>query len=140
MIRKWMIGFVAFFALVSLGWAGDGPNIKEGLWEITVKVHNPGIELHFPPFTNTQCITKADVVPKSAQPGMDACTIKDHKVSGNTVTWTMECNADKSGYNSGTGKVTYAGDTMKGELVIKGDNDAPITSEMTGKYLGPCKK
>jgi hypothetical protein len=140
MIRQWMIGFVAFFALLSLAWAGDGPNIKEGLWEITVKVHTPGLELHFPPFTNTQCITKADLVPQSSQPGAESCKIKDHKVSGNTVTWTMVCDGKESGYTSGTGNITYAGETLKGELVLKGDNDSTITSNMTGKYIGPCKK
>lgn len=140
MIKQLIFGVVAFFALVSFACAGDAPSIKEGLWETTVKIDSPGLEMHFPPFKSTQCITQTDAAPQSSQPGADSCKVTDQKISGNTVSWTMTCDASKSGYTSGTGTVTYTGDTFTGKLVIKGEKDLEFTSNMTGKYLGPCKK
>ncbi|MBU0992126.1 MAG: DUF3617 domain-containing protein [Proteobacteria bacterium] len=140
MIRKILFSLFALFAVSAFAYAGDGPDMKEGLWEITTEVHSPGMELHFPPFTNTQCITKQDIVPQGSQPGQDACKLENHKISGNTVSWTMKCNDAESGYTSGSGEVTYAGNSFKGTFVIKGEGDMEITSKMSGKYLGPCKK
>jgi hypothetical protein len=36
----------------------EGPNMKEGLWEITMTMEMPGVPVKMPPRTWTQCLTK----------------------------------------------------------------------------------
>jgi len=44
---------------ISISFASSGPNMKEGLWEITVKTEMPGMEM--PPMKHTQCLNKKEL-------------------------------------------------------------------------------
>jgi hypothetical protein len=117
-----------FFAQLSFA----APNMEDGLWEITTTVDMPGMPSKS--FTQTSCLTKEKAVPQTAESG---CTIKDMKIQGNTITWTVVCKEGTS-----TGKVTYSGTTMEGftETTVKTNgNTMTIKSRMKGKRIGPCK-
>ena len=114
MLKKLFFGSIILLIAISISFAGSGPNMKEGLWEITVKTKMPGMEM--PPMKHTQCITKNDLVPQSSQPGQE-CKITETKVIGNTVTWTMQCKT-QGGEMKGTGKITYSGDSFKGTMIM----------------------
>lgn len=117
--------------------ASAGPDLKDGLWEITTTTDMPGMPAGLmKPFTHTACLSKKDSVPKNEQDA--SCKVQDTKVQGNTVTWKVVCNTGIS-----SGKITYSGSSFDGatETVIKAEGkDMKVNSTMKGRYMGPCKK
>jgi len=79
--------------------------INDGLWEITAKAEIKGVPNQMTLTTIRHCLTKNDPVPKAKNRSME-CKTKDQKVSGDTVTYAMECkNTDSVVLTSGT--MTY---------------------------------
>ena len=138
MTKKILFTLCACFLAASLAWA-SGPNMKEGNWEVTTILKNAELGIGFPPFTSTQCLTAKDIIPNTNQPGDEMCKVKSSKVSGNTVTWELDCNENESGYTGGSGSITYSGTTFKGTMTIKGEVGDLISGDVSGKYIGPCK-
>jgi len=142
MLRSTLIVLVFIVTLVWV--AGASAELKEGLWEITTKVEMKGTPVKMPATTMKPCIAKKDMVPKpEKQPKGQECKMKDQKVSGDTVTYTMECQSAKS-TTVINGKMTYKGDSYNGAtdttIKAKGRPDMHMSSSMSGKYLGPCPK
>jgi len=136
---------IALAIVISLVWiTSASAEMKEGLWQITTKSEMKGMPMQMPATTMKQCMTKKDITPKpEKQPKGQECVTKDQKLSGDTVTYTMECkNADSTTVQSG--KMTYKGDSFDGAtdttIQTKGQPDMKMTSTMSGKYLGPCPK
>jgi hypothetical protein len=136
---------VALAIVVSLVWIKNASaEMKEGQWEITTKAEMKGMPFAMPATTMKQCLTKQDMVPKpdKQQKGQE-CTMKDQKVTGDTVTYTIECTNAK-GTMVTSGKMTYKGDSFDGTsdttIKNKGQPEITMTSTMSGKYLGPCPK
>ena len=132
---------IALAVVISLVWiTGASAEIKEGQWEITTKTEMKGMQM--PATTMKQCITNKDPVPQKQEKGQE-CKMKDQKVSGDTVTYTMECKSAE-GTMVSSGKMTYKANTFNGTtdttVKTKGQPDMKMTSTMTGKYLGPCPK
>jgi hypothetical protein len=128
------------FACAAAGMA----EVKEGLWEMKMTTEMKGMPMKMPTTTSQTCITKNDMVPKPLSQGKQAqeCKIKEQNVSGDTVTYAMECS-DKTGMSGEmSGKMTYTGDTMEGSSTMKITSPAAMemTIKMSGKYLGACKK
>jgi hypothetical protein len=117
--------------------AGSGPNMQEGLWEITIKMEMPGMPASMPQMTHTQCITNENIVPRSSQQA-EECKITETKVDGDTVTWTMECDSPE-GKARATGKITYSGDTFKGTIKMTMQGMETI-QHLSGQRIGNCKQ
>ncbi len=138
-------GFVALAIIITLVLvAGASAEMKEGLWTITTQAEMQGMPVQMPATTMKQCITKKDMVPKpEKQEKGQECKMKDQKVTGDTVTYTMECKTAEGSMTSSS-KMTYKGDSFDGTtnttMKTKGQPDMLMTSKMTGKYLGPCPK
>jgi len=137
--RKIAVLTVLFFLLfVSAALA----EIKEGLWEITSRAEMKGLPAQMPATTIKQCITKDKPVPKSAADDYE-CKVKDYKISGDTVTYKMECWG-KDGLMITEGKTTYKGNTFDGssttKIKTKGQPEMQLANKISGKYIGPCKK
>jgi len=137
---------IAVVVLLTFVWVTAGlAEMKEGLWEITTKTEIKGMPTQMPATTTRQCITKNDVVPKpERQEKGQECKIKDQKISGDTVTYVIECN-DKSGTTiEVSGKTTYKGKVLDGvsttNIKSKGQGNMQMTSKMSGKYVGSCPK
>jgi hypothetical protein len=137
---------VAVVALLTVVWVAVGSaEVKEGLWEITTKAEIKGMSNQMPATTMKQCITKNDIVPKpEKQEKGQECKIKDQKVSGDTVTYALECK-DKGGtIVEVSGKTTYKGNVFDGATTTtiksKEQGTMQMTSKMSGKYIGPCVK
>jgi hypothetical protein len=118
--------------------------MKEGLWEITTKAEMKGMPSQMPPTTVRTCISKKDMVPKpDAQSGQD-CKMKDQKVVGDTVSYSMVCTGKNGTAMEMSGKMTYKGNVFEGSstttIKSKGEGDMQMSSKMTGKYVGPCTK
>ena len=121
--------------LLCINDAHAGPDVKEGKWEITVKMDMPGMPMEMPPATFTQCLSDQDNIPVNKQE-MQNCTLVDSSVSGNTATWVMKC--DQAGEQlTSRGSITYSDDTFSGESQIQMQG-MDITQKMRGRRVGDC--
>ena len=137
MTRKPLVVSVFLLATVSFALAGSKPNVKPGKWEVTTRMEMVGMQMNMPPMTHTQCITENDYVPQTGQPG-DECKITKTNVSGDTVTWTMNCRGE-GGEMNGTGTVTYRGDSFKGEISMSmAPSGMSMTLHTNGRRIGEC--
>jgi len=137
MLKKLIYAFIILLPLTSISFAGSVVNFKPGKWEITSKMEMAG-GMNIPSHTSTQCMTKDNIVPQNTQPGQE-CVVAETKTTGNTITWTMECKGQQ-GNMKGVGKITYDGDTFKGEMIMTIPmGNMKITSKMSGRRIGDCQ-
>jgi hypothetical protein len=129
---------VVVLSAVSISFAGSGPNMQEGLWEITIKMEMPGMPMNMPPMIHTQCITNENMVPRGSPQQAEGCKITKTKVEGDTVTWTMECDSPEGKARS-TGKIIYSGDTFKGTIKMTMQGMKMI-QHLSGQRIGNCKQ
>ncbi len=130
-------------AALLLAWSGLAlaQGMEDGQWEITMTTEMPGMPFTPPPMKYKTCVTKENMVPQQQQKNQD-CKMLENKVSGNTVTWLMECTS-KEGSTRSKGKITYADNGMDGSFlttVKDGKETMEMKSTMKGKRLGPCTK
>lgn len=115
----------------------SGPNLKEGKWEITVKMELKGeMPFQMPPQTFTQCITKEKSIPQKVDTNQN-CQIVKQQAKGDTVSWTMECKTP-DGKMISEGTITYKGTTFDGSIKVK-HKEIDMIQTMTGKWIGECK-
>jgi hypothetical protein len=116
--------------------AGAGPDVQEGLWEITTEAKMSGMQM--PPQKHTQCFMNDDLVPMDPT-APQSCTIKEKSYKGNTLNWTMECSSE--GVKTvAKGSITYDKDSFSGGVDIAiGGSNMKFTNTMSGRRLGPCK-
>ena len=131
---------VVLFALILLCVAGTvhsaGVDMKEGDWEISSETSMMMGAMSMPPTADksTYCLTREDLVPSKDK----ECKIVNQKVTGNKVSWRMECKKAE-----GEGEITYQGSTYKGNFRMKMLEDGQtmtMNMKLAGKYLGPCPK
>jgi len=143
MIKSALIVIAAILTLVC---AADGSaEMKEGLWEIATKTEMIGIPVQTPPTIMKQCMTKKDMVPKpERQEKGQECKIIDQKISGDTVTYAMECRDKGGNVMEISGKTTYKEKNFDGAtnttMKTKEQGTIRMVSKISGKYVGPCPK
>ncbi|HKU70196.1 MAG TPA: DUF3617 family protein [Burkholderiales bacterium] len=121
-----------------------GPNMKEGMWEITTKMEMPGRkDVAMPQQTVKHCLTKKDVEdPKQKVLGsgdQSRCKMTDYKLQGNTASWKVACE----GQGSGAGTVTYNGDSYTGSQTMAinaGGQPMNMKMNFAGRRVGDCTK
>jgi hypothetical protein len=139
MLKKLFATSVILLAIFSISFAGSVPDIKEGEWEITTKKNIPAMGMEMPPMKHTQCLTKKNLIPQKSQSG-EECKISQTKVTGNTVTWTMQCSGGHGGDMKGSGEITYSGSSFKGKVEFKGAQpNSGMVSQISGQRIGDCK-
>lgn len=112
-----------------------GPNMNPGKWEITTRTEMAGLPTQS--LTHLQCITQNDMVPMSEEASQQ-CKITDVQTSGNTLSFNIACG-DQGGGMSGTGTITYDGDTMNGTMTMTVSGaDMTVKNTLTGKRIGAC--
>jgi hypothetical protein len=137
MLKKMFTTLVMLFSTISISFADSVPNMQEGRWEITTEMEMPGMPMKMPPMTHTQCLTKEDLVPQSSQSG-DECKITNVEVSGDTVTWVMQCKG-QGGETKGNGEMIYSGTSFKGTIkMIMVQSNMQMTSNIKGSRIGNC--
>ena len=115
--------------------AGSGPNLQEGLWEITSKMEMMGVNM--PAVKHNQCIIKGNAIPESTQPDSE-CRMVKTTVNGDTVNWQMVCESPE-GRSKLSGEITYHGDTFKGILRID-MHGMEMIQHMSGRRIGNCRE
>jgi hypothetical protein len=134
----------AVVSVTALSWTvcAQGPR-RDGLWEVTTEMDMPGMPMKMPAMKTTQCVTKEQAndpnlaVPKGSQDKNSDCKVADFKTVGNTVTYSMKCEGKRP--MTGSGEITYAGDTYAGWMKMK-TADTEMTMKYTAKRLGDCTK
>ncbi|MGH8661778.1 MAG: DUF3617 domain-containing protein [Burkholderiales bacterium] len=118
---------------------GAAPNMREGEWEITLKMEMPGMPMAMPPQVMSRCVTKKDLanpVP-GPQAGDSRCKTTDHRMQGNTATWKMACEDG----TTGSGTATYSDTSYTSTITTLQGGQAPaMTMRQNGRYLGACRK
>ena len=121
---------------------GAAPNMREGEWEITMKMEMPGMPMAMPPQVTQRCITNKDLADPQkpvpgAQPGDSGCKTTDHKMQGNTATWKMACEDG----TTGSGTATYSNTSYTSTItMMQGGQPPAMTMQQSGRHLGACKK
>ena len=132
----WLTGLALIFLGVTVSTAAD---IREGEWETTTEMAMEGVSFPLPPTKTTHCVTRQDPIPKGERD--KNCTVKEQKVTGDTVRWHIVCTEGDT-TSDGKGEMTYAGTGYKGTMLMTvTDKNGPpnrITLKMSGRYLGPC--
>ena len=144
--HRLVTSFIATFTLLFVASAPSAaPNMKEGLWEVTVKMDMPGMPGNMPAQTTQRCITAKDMEdPRKVGPandrGSDTCEVTNYKMQGNTASWNMSCKGPEQ--MTGSGTIKYEGDRYSGvnRMSMKQGNDTmQMTMNYSGRYLGACK-
>jgi hypothetical protein len=134
-------------AVLSGGAHAAAPNMKDGLWEITMKMDMPGMPAGMKPQVLQQCITKKDLedprktAPSGSDPRDNRCQMTDYKIQGNTASWNMACKGE--GAMTGSGTATYSGTSYTGTnrmTMKRGGQVQTMTMQYSGRRLGECKK
>lgn len=123
-----------------------GPHMKDGLWEITVKMEMPGMPAAMPPQTIRQCVTKRDLedlrnmTPRGSA-GDARCQMSDYEVRENSASWNWRCKGEEAA--SGSTTLTFSGDTYAGtnrmSMKPRGGPAQEMTMHYAGKYIGSCR-
>lgn len=135
-ILSFLIIFSLFVIYVGKAYSG-APDIKEGLWEITIKMEMQDMPMQMPPKTIKQCIKKDNPIPRLEESDKD-CKFTSKQITGNTVLWKAECK-DKEGITTVTGKISYKGTTFDGTEEIRDNGELIMKGKISGRWIGPCK-
>jgi hypothetical protein len=137
-IFKTVICLTATLILAACSSSPKGPNLKEGRWEITSKIEVTNIPFAVPPVTYSQCLTKADFIPKPQETDSGTpCDITHSEVNGDTVNWTLTCSSPQ-GKSITKGSITYKGDSFDGRVTMQGSGMPNMTQIMEGRRTGAC--
>ena len=123
---------------LSVSALAQGPR-RDGRWEVKMEMDMPGMPMKMPPITTEICLTEADLAdPQKAVPKdtKSDCKVSDYKVTGNTVTWAMECPSQKM---KGTGEATHSGDTYTATMKME-TGEQKMSMKYAGKWVGTCTK
>lgn len=130
--------------LISQSAHAAAPNMREGMWEIAMKMEMPGMPGGMPTQVVKQCVTQKDAEnPQKFAPqgqGADRCQISNYQTKGNTVSWNMACKGSEE--MTGSGTITFGGDSYTGTTrmsVKSGGETHNMTMQYSGKRIGDCK-
>ena len=120
--------------------AEDSSPIKAGKWEMTIEMEMPGMPVKMPPVKTVQCVTPEQAAnPEKGVPTggrNNKCQIKDMKISGKTISYTVICPDEKV---TAEAEMTYEGDSFSGMMKMKVEGqDQEITTKYSGKRIGDC--
>lgn len=116
--------------------------MREGNWEVTMKMNMPGMTMEMPPMKHVQCVTAAMIkdpqgsVPQG--PGGGDCKVSDYKFSGSTATYTMVCT--KPTPMTATGEMKYSGSDAYTGTLLMDTQGQKMSVSYDAKRLGDCPK
>lgn len=118
-----------------------GPDIREGMWEVSVLAEVGGQPLTAAPMVVRQCISNQSVQDLMAQMGgAGACQISDFQQAGNRARWNIACSGAMD--VSGTGETEIAGDQFTGRMnlvVTMSGQSLPMVQNFQAKRVGECQ-
>ncbi|HYI09948.1 MAG TPA: DUF3617 domain-containing protein [Thermoanaerobaculia bacterium] len=118
--------------------AADHPQ-KPGKWQVKMEMEIPGMPFKMPPVNTEICITEEDLKdPQKSVPNdpKSKCTVGDYKVTGNTVSWTIDCPKQDT---KGEGEITFTEESYTGSMKMK-VGEQEMKTKYSGKWIGACSK
>lgn len=120
--------------------AADSIPVKPGMWEMTTTMTSP----MFPQprvSTATECMEKSEFSITDLMPSdQSECTITESNVSGNTLTWKMQCQM-QGGSGEGGGTFESNGNSGSGDMYMNMEVQGQsfnMQNSWQGKHIGPC--
>jgi len=118
-----------------------GPDVREGMWEVSVVAEVGGQPLTAAPMVVRQCISNQSVQDLMAQMGgAGACQISDFQQTGNHAHWNIACSGTMD--VSGTGETEIAGEQFTGRMnlvVTMSGQSLPMVQNFQAKRVGECQ-
>jgi Protein of unknown function (DUF3617) len=118
-----------------------GPDIREGMWEVSVLAEVGGQPLTAAPMVVRQCISNQSVQDLMAQMGgAGSCQISDFQQTGNRARWNIACSGQMD--VSGTGETEIVGDQFTGRMnlvVTMSGQSLPMVQNFQAKRVGECQ-
>ena len=133
----WMLLSALAFSVHAIA----GPDIREGMWEVSVLAEVGGQPLTAAPMVVRQCINNQSVQDLMAQMGgAGSCQISDFQQTGNRARWNIACSGPMD--VSGTGETEIAGDQFTGRMnlvVTMSGQSLPMVQNFQAKRVGECQ-
>ena len=131
---------IAAIALVTT--AASAADIREGLYEISVRAQLAGQAMTQAPMVMRQCVTQQSVQDLMSQMGgAGGCKVSNFQQSGNQARWNLACTGQIE--VSGTGETQMDGDQFTGRMDLSvqmgGDQSVPMVQNFTAKRVGECQ-
>ena len=131
---------IVLLVLTPFALAAGSISIEKGMWETTVTITSP----MFPQprvTTETECVDKSEFGIEDFLPSEQSqCSVTESNVSGNTLTWSMQCSME--GMNSsGGGEITSKGDSGSGRMYMNMEMQGQsfdMETTWQGRRVGPC--
>ena len=138
--RKLCAMWLMFVVFGLAACSGGGPDLEEGMWEITTEVNMPGMPMKIPPMVYQQCLTKDDIIPKQGPIDQEICSYSSPKTRGNTVSWSVECKSP-GGKTINEGEITYKGTSFEDIITMSmtGSINMSGTNKISGRRVGDCQ-
>ncbi|MBI3222785.1 MAG: DUF3617 family protein [Nitrosomonadales bacterium] len=109
---------------------------SDELWEVSSKMEMKGMPFAMPAQSNNVCIPKGqEKDPNRSVPNDKNCKMSDVKVSGNKMTWKMQCEGKDA--MSGSGEMTYGPGTYSGKMNMH-SKEGDMVMAYDGKRIGSC--
>ncbi len=136
-MKRSFVGAAAFCLVAASAFAQ--PPRMDGDWDVKVSMDMGGKTMEM---ANRQCVTKEQAAdPASAVPtgpqGQKGCKVVDHKVTGQTVTFSMTCDGPAPVKTDA--ELVYKGDSYTGTLTSVSAGRTMVM-KLVGKRLGDCTK
>jgi hypothetical protein len=128
--------------LLAPQWARGQDQLREGLWEITVRMEIAGQPASAEPLVVRQCINQQSAQDLVAQltgaPG--GCQVSDLRQEGNRARWNLTCSGQIE--LTGTGDITVNAAGFDGTLnatIGMGGTSLPIMQTFGARRVGECQ-
>jgi hypothetical protein len=116
-------------------------NIREGLWEISVRMDMGGQPASAEPMVLRQCITRQSAQGLMSQlTGGGGCEVSGFQQDGNRARWNLSCSGQMT--IDGTGEVTVLNERFDGTLNVQvgmGGQSIPMVQHFTARRVGECQ-
>ena len=116
------------------------PNIKEGAWRVAIQMIVPNATgPSTGPAQFDRCMNPNNIQGLLVMPPNAPCVMRKSLLERDSLTWEMSCN--QGGFNTvANGKMLFKDNRLEGEIktVAKGPQTINITTNIEGRYLGPC--
>jgi hypothetical protein len=131
-----------FAATALLATAAFAAEVREGLYEISVRAEIGGQALSQAPMVVRQCVSQQSVQDLMGQMGgTGSCKVSDFQQSGNQARWNLTCTGAMQ--VTGTGETQINGDEFTGRMNLSvqmgGDQAVPMVQDFTAKRVGECQ-
>ena len=128
--------------MTTLASTASAADVREGLYEISVRAELAGQPMTAAPMVLRQCVTQQNIQDlMSEMGGAGGCKVSDFQQSANYARWSLACTGQME--VSGTGETQINGDEFVGHIdlsvQIAGGQSLPMVQSFTAKRVGECQ-